>query len=399
MDQAKVNERHKQALKELIRRLHQGQSPQQLKKEFEAVLRSTSAAQIAQIEQQLIQEGMPREELMRLCDLHMLVFKDALDQERPIAPAGHPIHILMSEHRILLDVAGQLESLCGQMGAKAPDLSQIEQLVHKLKDSASHYLREENVLFPYLERHGITEPPAIMWAEHDKIRDIEKQIYGLVDESSQPGADRSINNLKDASKALLQMLTSHFQKENHVLFPTALKVISEHQWPQIRQEFDQIGYCCFTPGSATVAFGQVPLEQTVHVQPGQISLQTGTLLLDELEAMLNSLPFDITFVDKDDTVRYFSQPKDRIFLRTKAVIGRKVQQCHPQKSIHIVNQILDEFRAGKRDVAAFWINLKGRLIYIRYFPVRDASGQYLGCAEVTEDITDIKNIEGEKRLL
>ena len=132
---------------------------------------------------------------------------------------------------------------------------------------------------------------------------------------------------------------------------------------------------------------------------GMIPFETGTLSKEEIEAIFNTLPVDITFLDKEDTVRYFSQSKERIFPRTKAVIGLKVQQCHPQRSLHIVNQILEDFKNGRRDSATFWINLKGRLIYIRYFAVQDKNGDYLGCLEVTQDITDIKNIEGEKRLL
>ena len=130
-----------------------------------------------------------------------------------------------------------------------------------------------------------------------------------------------------------------------------------------------------------------------------VPFETGALSKDEIEAILNALPVDITFVGKDDTVRYFSKTKDRIFVRTKAVIGRKVQQCHPQKSVHIVNRILEALKNGSRDVAEFWINLKGRLVYIRYLPVRSRDGEYLGVLEVAQDITDIKRIEGEKRLL
>jgi len=129
-----------------------------------------------------------------------------------------------------------------------------------------------------------------------------------------------------------------------------------------------------------------------------IPLPSGTLSRKELEAMLNTLPVDITFVDAKDTVRYFSQSPARIFARTPAVIGRKVQQCHPSKSIDRVNAILSGFRSGKSDSAEFWINMKGRLIYIRYFAVRDRKGRYLGCLEATQDITAIKRIEGEKRL-
>jgi len=132
---------------------------------------------------------------------------------------------------------------------------------------------------------------------------------------------------------------------------------------------------------------------------GMIPFETGSLSKEEIEAIFNNLPVDITFVDKENTVRYFSQPKERIFPRTKAVIGRKVQNCHPQKSVHVVNQILEDFKNGRRDVAEFWINLNDRLIYIRYFAVHDKNGDYLGCLEATQDITDVKKIEGEKKLL
>jgi len=132
---------------------------------------------------------------------------------------------------------------------------------------------------------------------------------------------------------------------------------------------------------------------------GVIALETGNLSKEEIEAVFNTLPVDVTFVDKDDTVRYFSQTKDRLFPRTKAVIGRKVQQCHPQKSVHMVNRILEAFKNGSRDVAEFWMKLEGKLIHIRYFAVRDRNRVYLGCLEVSQDITSIKKIEGEKRLL
>ncbi len=130
-----------------------------------------------------------------------------------------------------------------------------------------------------------------------------------------------------------------------------------------------------------------------------ITFETGALELKTLEAILNTLPVDITFVDKEDTVRYFSHSKDRIFVRSKAVIGRTVQKCHPKKSLEKVEQILQDFKSGKRDKAEFWINLNERLIYIRYFPVHNPEGEYLGCLEVSQDITAIKQIEGEKRLL
>jgi len=130
-----------------------------------------------------------------------------------------------------------------------------------------------------------------------------------------------------------------------------------------------------------------------------LQIETGALSKEEVEAILNAFPVDVTFVDKEDTVRYFNKAGKRIFARTKAVIGRKVQQCHPQESVHVVNKILESFKAGKRDVAEFWIKMGNHLVHIRYFAVRDENGKYLGTMEVTQDITDIKKIEGEKRLL
>ena len=130
-----------------------------------------------------------------------------------------------------------------------------------------------------------------------------------------------------------------------------------------------------------------------------LQFETGALSKEEVEAILDSLPVDISFVDKEDRVKYFNKAEKRIFVRTKAVIGRKVQMCHPQKSIHVVNSILEAFKTGKKDVAEFWINMYNRLIHIRYFAVRNKNGKYLGTMEVTQDITDIKKIEGEKRLL
>ncbi|MHC3129040.1 MAG: DUF438 domain-containing protein [Candidatus Bathyarchaeota archaeon] len=118
-----------------------------------------------------------------------------------------------------------------------------------------------------------------------------------------------------------------------------------------------------------------------------------------IEAMLDSMPIEISFVDENDEVKYFNKNGDRIFPRPRSIVGKNVQQCHPQKSVHKVLQILEAFKDGKKDAAEFWINLKGRQIYIRYFPVRDKDGKYLGTLEVSQDITDIKKIEGEKRLL
>jgi len=398
-------ENKKQMIKDMIKKLHAGAKPDEMKKEFKDVLKEISPENIIEMEEELIEEGMTREEIQRLCDVHLAVFKESLEKEKPLAPSGHPIHTLMEEHKIMLRFANELKDIKQKIGRVedfelvTKEMKHLKHIVEHLKDSESHYVREENVLFPYLEKHGITQPPAIMWSEHNEIRDKKKELYEFVEkQKTMSPADFAIG-FDDLSASLANLFQSHFYKENNILFPTALKVITKDEWTEIKKQFDELGYCCFTPEYVKVVAEEVKMSEPDTGLKGQIVFETGSFSKEELETLLNTLPVDITFVDKEDTVQYFSQSKERIFPRTKAVIGRKVQQCHPQESLHVVNKILEDFKNNKRDIAEFWINLNNRLIYIRYFPVRNKSGDYLGCLEVTQDITDIKKIEGEKRLL
>ena len=404
-DTSGEKEDKKEVIKSIIKRLHEGANVEEIKEKFKEVIKDITPIEISQIEEELIREGMPREEIHRLCDVHIAIFKESVEKEKILAPAGHPIHILMEEHKIILKFADELKNISKKI-KQAEDFNsvkgEIEQLRHTeehLKSSESHYVREENILFPYLEKYGITQPPAIMWMEHDKIREIKKNFYKLIDAYEIMSIQDFSEKLEKNATSLADMLSSHFYKENNILFPAALKVIGDDEWKDIRGQFDELGYCCFTPEPAKITVKAVETSASKAEVEGIMSFETGTLSKEKIEAIFDHLPVDITFVDKEDTVRYFSQSKERIFPRTKAVIGRKVQQCHPQKSLHIVNQILEDFKSGRRDSAEFWINLKGRLIYIRYFAVHDKNGDYLGCLEATQDITDIKKIKGERRLL
>jgi len=278
---------------------------------------------------------------------------------------------------------------------------ETKRIAEDMLDAEKHYLREENVLFPLLEKHGIKEPPAVMWTEHNQIRKEKKDLHGLLNQFDSMAFKDFSGQLGEAARALANSLSSHFYKENNILFPAALKVATAEEWADARRDFDEIGYCCFTPKDLVAgpkAVEEVKVE-AVMGSHGLLQFETGSLSKEELEGVLNTLPVDITFVDKEDAVKYFSKGEERIFVRTKAVIGRKVQQCHPQKSVHIVNKIVEAFKTGKKNVAEFWIQLGDRLVNIRYFAVRDKDGRYLGTMEVTQDITDIKKIEGERRLL
>ncbi|MGQ9544759.1 MAG: DUF438 domain-containing protein [Candidatus Bathycorpusculaceae bacterium] len=405
-------EERKNLLKEILKQLHAGANPQEVKEKFKRFLETISPLEISRIEQELIQEGMHREEIQRLCDVHMAVFREQLERQKLNIPENHPINILTEEHKIMLQLAEKLTSIANKI-QQVSDASYIAEENHVLQhlardfqDSEKHYLREENVLFPNLEKHGITEPPAIMWMEHNQLREKKKALSKLTENIGALNFQEFKTQLGELAESLSNLLASHIFKENNILFPTALRVITEEEWKAIRSEFDEIGYCCFTPPHLTGAPQAVETEKKEKVMvtpkeasPFALEFETGILTKEEIEALLNTLPVDITFVDKDDTVKYFNKAEKRIFVRTKAVIGRKVQLCHPQKSIHIVNRILDSFRKGEKDVAEFWINVNNRLIHIRYFAIRDKNGKYLGTMEVTQDITDIKKIEGEKRLL
>ena len=402
-EQFNGGEAKKQLIKDLIQQLHAGVSPDEVKEKFKAVLKDTGPTEIAQVEEELVKEGLPRQELQKLCEVHLAVFRESLEKPKSEAPPGHPIHILLKEHELVKGFVEGISSLLPKLEPAEDlagienDLSRIGELLIHLKEYDRHKVREENTLFPYLEKHGVTQPPAIMWTEHDLQRKEIKEASKTLKAKGTLGFEEFKGKLIPHLKNLTDLVPSHFYKEENILFPMALDLIGDAEWHEIKASMDDLGYCNFTPEEAIGV--RVALAKDTREEGGEMDFEIGSVTKDELEAMLNTLPVDITFVDKEDTVRYFSQSKERIFPRAKAVIGRKVQQCHPQKSVHVVSQILDDFRNGRRDLAEFWIQLKERLILIRYFAIRSKDNEYLGCLEVTQDITDLKKIEGEKRLL
>src|SRR4030042_6345212 len=252
-------EDRKQVLKGLLKRLHEGADPEQIKEEFKRTLGDVPATEMAQVEEELIKEGTTREQIQKFCDVHLAVLKESVEKEGPLAPAGHPIRILMEEHKMLLQFADELKNVAkvitgaGDFASVGGKMDQLNHIVRHLRDSDSHYVREENVLFPSLEKHGIKEPPAVMWMEHDKIRDVKRSIYRIVDNRKNGAFKDFAGQLDTAALALAEMLSSHFYKENNILFPAALEVIGESEWLDIRRQFDELGYCCFTPEPAKAA--------------------------------------------------------------------------------------------------------------------------------------------------
>jgi len=400
-----MTENKKAQIKEAIKQLHQGVPPDQVKEKYRQVLENADPLEIAKIEQELVNEGMTKQEIRKLCDVHMAIFKEQLEKQMPKMTPNQPISILMEEHKIMLKLAEDLRNLNAKIQKVtdiqyvAEEMHQVEHIAEDFTDSEKHFQREENVLFPTLEKHGVTEPPAVMWMEHQDLKEQKKKLHALIADLKKTGFQNYKQQLNEVAQLLGNQLQSHFYKENNILFPTALNVIPEQEWIEIRREFDEIGYCCFTPPALITPAKKTEQIAAAAAAQGILQFETGNFTKEQLDAILNTLPVDITFVDANDTVQYFNKPETRIFIRAKAVIGRKVQLCHPEKSLHIVSQIVESFKSGKKNVAEFWITLNNRFVHIRFFAIRDTSGKYLGALEVVQDLTDLRKLKGERRLL
>ena len=397
----------KEALKRVLRQLHEGKAVEEVKGEFAALLQDVGAMDIAEIEQELVQEGMPLVEIKRLCDVHVAVFRESLEtQQKPDTVPGHPVYTFLAENGAAVRVLDALEDALTALKA-APDADRLERArehLRELRKYEKHYLRKENILFPFLEKHGFSGPSAVMWAIHDDVRAWWKSLDALL--SDGPGDDPAAfgAQLDEIFAPLDTAIREMFYKEENILYPTALEKLSGEEWWQVRQQSPKVGYCYVEPGhqwppKATALEAAWTTVEETGSPAGLLHLDTGTLTPQEVNLLLTHLPVDITYVDAEDTVRFFSQSRERIFPRSPAIIGRKVQKCHPPASVHLVQRILDDFRAGRRDVAEFWIRMRGKFIHIRYFALRDEAGEYQGTIEVTQEIGRIRELEGERRLL
>ena len=381
------SEQRIEALKEIIKDLHRGVDVKTVKQRFLELIRDVAPTEIANMEQRLISEGMPEEEVKRLCDVHVEVFKESLeDKVVPGLPAGHPVHTFMLENRAAEGIVGHIQAIHDIV--KAREL--LSTLLEQLSSINLHYLRKENQLFPILEAHGISGPSKVMWALHDDIRMMMKDVIGK-------SAKGTVTSLE--VKALIQMINDMIYKEEHILFPMALETLGDNDWVKVSEGEEEVGFAWIRPARGWEPSEEPYQEKLPPEKVGSLTLDTGMLTAEQINLLLKHLPVDVSFVDENDRVAYYSQTEDRIFPRSPGIIGRTVQNCHPSRSVHIVNKILEEFRASRKDSSEFWIQMKGKFIHIRYFAVRDSKGNYKGTLEVSQDVTSIRGLEGEKRLL
>lgn len=382
-----------EVMKNIIRDLHAGASVEEQKARFSQLLQEVSAAEIAEMEQSLLQEGMPAEEIKRLCDVHVQVMEQSFQEVKEEAsdvPPGHPVDTFLRENRAVEEVLGILEPLFKSL-KDTPDqgLEVAEAALTRLKEVDRHFLRKENQLFPVLEKHDITAPSKVMWALHDDIRDLLSTV-------SVELKKRDSRALHVDGLMLVTMIRDMIYKEEKILFPLCLQTLGQEEWGMVESGSEEIGYTLVKPRGKWSAKGALP--QT-GAAGALVNLSVGTLTPEQINLMLTHLPVDITFVDENDEVRYYSAGPERIFPRSPGIIGRNVQNCHPPASVHVVEKIVGAFRSGEKDSAEFWIELKGRFLHIRYFAVRDAVGAYRGTVEVSQDVTGIRALEGQRRLL
>lgn len=427
MTKVRAVERQKRLI-EILGLLHEGGHFEEAKEMFDESFSDVDVSEITSAERELIAGGLDPAEIQKLCTVHASVFKGAIkdihhsnyEHETP----GHPVHTLKLENIVIKSLLHDELLPLFEKIVKG-DLSLQSKFVSVLEDLYqidTHYKRKEMLIFSYMEKYGITAPPQVMWGVDDDIRNKIKQ---LITDFSDPKF--IINQLRTPLFEMVENVDEMIFKEEEIMIPMVLEVFSLEDWEEISENNFDIGFA-FIPKpmnyKASDAAKEVSLEheprrlaaiqesiqfsqsQQKSLEPEDskvetvfVNLPTGKLNIEEMKAMFSVLPVDLTIVDAEDKVRFYSEGPDRVFPRTTSVLGREVVNCHPPKSMHMVEKILVEFKAGTKDDADFWIDLGPRKVYIRYFALRDENKTYLGCLEVTQDVTKIQALEGQKRLL
>lgn len=394
----------KELLKHMIVQLHNGEAPDLVRNRLVELLRSIPYDEVVEVEQELISEGLPVEEVLKFCDIHQMVLNGHIDQSgaKPV-PDGHPVDTFRKENRELEKVITELEQLFGQLKTiKETEVKQwiisVHTQLNSLMDVDKHYKKKEYLVFPFLEKYEITGPPKVMWGKHDEIRNLLKTSVEAVSTQGSVTKEEAATITELLLIPAVKGVSGMILKEEEILLPMCMDKLTDDDWFSVYQQTNEFGYCLYDPQVEWKPEG-ISIGELTYNTGSNIQLTTGSFNLNELETLFRTLPIDITFVDKDDKVKFFSLGPDRIFTRNRAIIGRDVRMCHPPSSVHVVEQILSDFKNGSQNSAAFWISMQGRFIYIEYFSMRDKNGQYLGTIEFTQDLTKLRKLEGEQRLL
>jgi DUF438 domain-containing protein len=308
-------------------------------------------------------------------------------------PTGHPVRVYLEENLLIREYIRELQVIDIE---KDPEAFKV--LFDQLSKVELHFARKENQLFPYLEKHNWTSPSQNMWAFHDQIRDEIKQVFISI-KNDDPQA------IAQAAGVVYRLLDHLLQVEESRLLPNAMEMLSEEEWKEFREGDAEIGWMFDTPPA--------PYPEAAYIHPGEDTVRRklpfgiedkthydeGYLTPEQVNSIFRILPVDITYVNESDQVVFYNRGEDRVFPRSAGIIGREVKFCHPPKSVDQVLKILEEFKAGRQDVAEFWIQFKGKFVHIQYFAVRDEDKTYRGVIEMSQDVTHIRELEGQQRLL
>jgi len=342
--------------------------------------------------------------VLKFCDIHTEALDGAIDHEgAKEVPWGHPVDTFNRENRELLKLIDQIKITI----LKAKELKSTDEIpglflelrghFNLLMDVDKHYQRKENLLFPYLEKKGITGPPKVMWGKHDETRNLLKVAIEALQITENVTIDEAPLLFDMVLTPAVESVADMTMKEEEILFPMSMDKLTQAEWYEVEKQSLEIGYCLFDPSvkwkpDGIVETNEEMIDEIIH-------LDSGSFTKEELNAILNSLPLDMTFVGKNHKVKYFSQGKERIFQRSRAILNRDVLLCHPPTSAGIVEKILDDFSNNKEESAPFWIQMSGKFIHIEYFALKDKDGNYLGTLEVSQDLTEKRKLDGEQRIL
>ena len=338
-----------------------------------------------------LEKGYSEEDVLKVLDKVINVFHNPLSKYQWERPRENTfLEILMRENQALENKLDKIREIILKKEVQERK-DEILNIVSSLKEFDQHYQKKENILFPYMEKkmdkfNGLS----IMWSLHDEARESIKETINVLESEN-----FSMEEFNIAIGKLFFVIIGIVKKEEVILLPSAMEVIDEDEWEEMNKQSVEYGF-------PFIERPEINRGERIEINGFKgMTFKTGTgeLSFEQLILLLDALPADLTFVDENNKVRYFTRPKDRIFPRSAAIIGRDVENCHPPKSLHMVNKIVEEFRNGTKDSATFWIDIKGKKILIQYFALRNSNNEYKGVLEVTQDITEIQELEGERRLL
>ncbi len=392
-----------------------GKPLEALQKEFENNLDGIiTPGEFALAEQKMEDMGVDNSQFEAKIDELLKIFKKSLEKVSITnLDEGHPMDTFIKENIAIKSLLTELRKSEKNIDVNNVDHKYWEDAYDKIRQINIHYIRKENQLFPFLETKGFDKPSTVMWALHDDVRQLIKFYRSLLD-------DKNYEELFDTQEMMFNSIEDMIFKEEKILWATSLELLTNNEWVEIRKGEDEVGYCLIDtppmwnpdwqhPSTKTEAdqvgssnnINPIPFKagEKSSSQVGAINLEVGAITPEQINLIFKYLPFDVTYVDENDEVRYYNKGEDRVFPRSAGIIGRQVKYCHPPKSVHIVEKIVDAFKRGEKNEANFWINFHDKFVYIQYFAVRDNQGNYKGVLEITYDAKTVRGLEGEQRLL